>query len=196
MVIRAVAAGLVLVLMGCATLALAAAPKPRFAFGALVDSAPPAGKDTISVDAKPSAPVSRVRVRWTSGAVAEPIVRSARARRFARVFTTRPDGSGEKTVLSIPPGAHGKRLDLTASGASAVTAMLRTGLHPTIVVSRLPAQTIRFELVTIGSGREVIRSVGCVRDRRRARGSAAISFADGSATRFEPFSVVSTCGSE
>jgi hypothetical protein len=63
-------------------------------------------------------------------------------------------------------------------------------------VSRLPAQTIRFEFLTVGSGRDVIRSVGCVRERQSARGSAAISFADGSATHFERFSVVSTCGSE
>lgn len=194
MVIRAVVAGLVLLPMGSATLAVAAAPKPSF--GALVDSAPPAGKDTISVDAKRSPPVSRVRVRWISGAVAEPISRSSRARRFARVFATRADGSFERIDLSIPPGAHGKRLELAASGASGVTAGLRAGPHPTIVVSRLPAQTIRFELVTVGTGRDVIRSIGCVRERQSARGSAAISFADGSATHFERFSVVSTCGSE
>ena len=194
MVIRALVAGLVLLPAGSATLAIAAPPRPSF--GALVDSAPPAGKDTISVDAKRSSPVSRVRVRWANGAVAKPIARSSRARRFAHVFTTRPDGKLEKTALSIPPGAHGKRLELAASGASGVTAALRTGPHPTIVVSRLPAQTIRFELVTVGSGRDVIRSVGCVRERERARGSAAISFADGSPTRFERFSVVSTCGTD
>ena len=112
---------------------------------------------------------------------------------FARVLTFQEPGTFQKITLSIPSGRHRERIALSASGTTGVTATLSTGRRPTVVVGHLPAGTIRFEFITIGNARDIIRSTGCVRNRKRQRGSAAIGFADGTPTHRERFRVVSVC---
>lgn len=137
-------------------------------------------------------PVTRVRVRWSRGVTAR-VPRSSSSRPFADLWLYEGDAPLPRARLSVPAGRASGRIALRVAGPVELKATLRVGSRPFLVLDDLPEGTSSLELVTVRSGRDLIRNTSaCVRHHREWKGSLAISFAD-VATRFKNVGVRFVC---
>jgi len=162
---------------------------------AQVDSDPSRRGESLEATSANRA-ISRISMRWTSGVTARVrrSTRSSRPQVFARVVVLTADLTRLQGSLRIPAGRSTGRFELDATENLEVTATLRTGPQPSLVLRDLPPQTRLVVLRTAGWGSDVFRKSGpCVERRVGVRGSVAVSFADRSATRHQDASIVTGC---
>ena len=133
----------------------------------------------------PESSLARISVRFTKGAE----IRLERRRRpyaFARYWLGPNRDFGG--TLQVPANTRAGRFKLRfkANGQTQpapVTARLRTGRKPSLVITGLPADTTEFQLSTVGAGTRGTRATRCRRETVSYTGTMRIVLESGARVR-------------
>jgi hypothetical protein len=140
----------------------------------------------LSVQAcTPESSLARITVRFTKGAAIR-LERRRRAYAFARYWIG-PNRDLGGTLL-VPADRRAGRFELRfrANGQTQpapVTAMLRTGRRPSLVITDLPADTAEFQLSTVGAGTRGTRATSCEREMVTYTGTMRVVLDSGARAR-------------
>jgi hypothetical protein len=129
----------------------------------------------------PESNLERISVRFTRGAEIR-LQRRRRAYAFARYWIGPNLELGG--TLRVPANRRGGRFELRfrANGQTQpapVTAILRTGRKPSLVITDLPADTAEFQLNTVGAGTRATRATLCRRQTVSYTGTMRVVLGSG-----------------
>jgi hypothetical protein len=133
----------------------------------------------------PASSLTRITVRFRKGAEIR-LKRHGKAYDFARYWIGSNKDLGGTLQVPARKSASRFRLRFEANGQTQpapVTARLRTGRRPSLVITGLPAETAEFALRTVGSGTKGTRSTRCERETVRYTGTVRVVLASGARAR-------------
>ena len=140
----------------------------------------------LSVQAcTPESSLARITIRFSKGAEIR-LKRRGKAYDFARYWIGPNKDLGG--TLQVPANKRAGRFTLRfqANGQTQpapVTARLRTGRKPSLVITGLPAETAEFQLTTVGAGTRGTRTTSCEREMVRYSGTMRILLGSGARAR-------------
>jgi hypothetical protein len=174
---RLVLGAAVVAAVACATAAVASSERPR----GVASLGSEGGRDlriglTLEAEA-PESSLRRISVRFVKGAEVS-LKRREKAYDYAVYWLGHTRDTKEfGGRLQVPAGKAGGRFKLRFRNPrgdftqpAPVTAMLRTGRRPSLVITGLPPDTQVFELNTVGAGDRGTRATFCEDERVRYRG--------------------------
>jgi hypothetical protein len=183
---RLVLGAATVVAVACASAAMAA-QRPR----ALADLGTEGDRKGLVVEAEaPESSLKRISVRFTRGAEVR-LKRREEAYNYAEYWLGHTRDTKEfGGRLQIPAGKASGRFKLRFRNPrgdftepAPVTAMLRTGRRPSLVITGIPADTQVFQLTTVGAGDRATRATTCEDDRVRYRGRMRLVLVSGDRVR-------------
>jgi hypothetical protein len=133
----------------------------------------------------PESSLARITVRFSEGAEIR-LRRRGEAYAFARYWIGPNRDRGG--TLQVPANRRAGRFKLRfkANGQTQpapVTAMLRTGRRPSLVIRGLPADTAELQLSTVGAGTRATRATLCRREMVSYTGTMRVVLASGARAR-------------
>jgi hypothetical protein len=133
----------------------------------------------------PESSLDRITVRFSKGAEIR-LKRRGKAYDFARYWIGPNKDLGGTLQVPANTRAGRFRLRFQTNGRTQpapVTARLRTGRKPSLVITGLPADTAEFQLTTVGAGTKGTRTTWCERELVRYTGTMRIVLGSGDRAR-------------